>query len=322
MDPFAVLVVVGILSGEYVIVIVGVIVFLLARRRARRGAADGGTQPIFRRGVLIAVGVLGFAANLLFLLPLTPLPMDLPEDVPYARGPLEVLPAWAEYALVPAVGAITQLIFVLAAARWVRRSRGLARGLDPRPRRWWSFLPRGTMAAGVTLVVLTCLTVVAAGVAATTDSRGRSTLIQITTPGGYGATLFPGWYYTVPVIAGTIVLVIFAGAALALIARPPSVNDQTDSDRRRAASHVGLAALAFLAMTLGRLWIFAALGGVGMAEVTTDEGSAWIVTSFQALTPVLGLAGASLVGAGLAACALLIVPARARSKPPVEAGTP
>lgn len=316
MDPFALMGIVSATTAEWVIVAVAVVAFFVTWAPRSRRALPMPTAPIYPRSVAIAAGVMGLIANALFLAPLTAFYPIGP--LGYTRGPLEILPAWSLYAIVPTVGAIIQVIFLMTATRWVNRSRGIRRGIDPHARSWGSFLPRGTGAIGATLFALLAVTAVLAGVTSTSDPAGRFNLIRIDAPDGYTEALFPGWLYTLPALVAALLLIMLAIATLTLIARPANPGGEDDAARRQAASPVGRVALASLSVTLGRLWIFAAQGGATVTQVTTENGSAWIVPSFQATTPLLGAAGAVLVGIGLAGFALLILPARAHA--PIAAG--
>lgn len=318
MDPLALMGIVSITTAEWVIILAAVVAFFVMRIRRSSRTDVIPPAPIFPRGLVVIVGIMGLAANLLFLAPLTAFYSIGPlEDL---QRPFEVLPAWSKYAIVAAVGVIIQVVFLVCAARWVQGSRGIRRGLDPHPRSWGSFLPRGATAIGATLFALLAVTTVLAGVASTSDPSGRFNFIRIDTPDGYAEGLFPGWFYTIPALIAAVLLTVLAVASLALIARPANPQGEDDSPRRQAASQVASVTLAALAITLGRLWIFAAQGGTTTTQVTTENGSAWIVPSFQATTPLLGAAGAILVGLGLAGFALLVLPARTRSRAPIAAG--
>ena len=87
-----------------------------------------------------------------------------------------------EYSLTPVMGALIQLLFVLAAWQWLRTSH-VARSLDPRPRHWWSFLPSALIVSTTTVLVLLLITVVLTGATATSDSLGRSSRIRTAIPG-------------------------------------------------------------------------------------------------------------------------------------------
>ncbi len=295
MDPLILMAIIGWVTNEYIVVVVAVVAFLVMRRRLTVRGESASTTPVFASGIVVVAGVMGIIANLGFLL-------------------LPLHDASVRYAIVPAVGVLLQIVLLVAAARWARRSRDVERGIDPRSRSWGSFLTRGSVATGAVLLALTVVTVVLAGVTSTSDPRGRYDRIRIDTPDGYAEASFPGWYYTVPVLIAVLLLIALTIVTLMLIARPTNPRDEHDLARRRGASQAAGVALATLAVTLGRLWIFVALGAGTATQVTTDQGSAWIVPSFQAVGPFLGAGGVILVGVGLAGFALLIAPRRPRAK--------
>lgn len=301
------------LSSEYLIALAAAGGFFLARAVLRR-RTNGEASSVISRGLLIAFGVLGIAANVLFLLPLT-----VPDFGPFVivPEPWQVLPGWSEYAIPAALGMVAQAVIVVELVRWVRRARsGPVRRLDPRPRDWWTLPPGRALSVTATLTMLTALTVVIAGLVAGYDEHGRSLFLEQATPGGSAATTFPGWYYGVPVLLAVTLLAGMTVVALVLLARPPFSGGVAAADhaaRRTAGAQVVTICGAALALTLGRLLIFAAQGGSLSTQVVTEQGDAWFGTPYQAITPLLGLAGALLVAAGLAAFALLIFPPKPRA---------
>ncbi len=313
-------------SGEYLVVLVAVVVLTLSIKGSRRkgGERKPPSALILSRTALSWAAAIVVVGNIMFLLPLT-----VPDFGPavIVPRPWEVLPGWTEYALIPAMGAVSMAVILITVLRWARRARRVqARGLDPRPRQWWTFAPRRWLVTSGVLLAFTAVTIVVAGLVADEDEHGRSIFLTQATPGGYGASDFPGWYYGTPVLIAVALLALIAVGALILVARSPLPQGPSRSDveasRRHAAGEIVVIASCALALTLGRLWIFVALAGGMTTQVVTDQGEAFFGTPYAAVAPLIGFAGALLAGSGVGVLLAVILRPRNRAESRATADSP
>lgn len=203
--------------------------------------------------------------------------------------------------------ALTVLVGVLGAALLLfpvqaRGGRGTA---ELTRRSWLSFArTRWLIAPGVLLALVLILTVVA-GVASRPDpATGRHTLYLVELGGerAMGTTIY-GWFYSVPVMVLTGLLIVATIAGMTLIARPGLADDR-DRDlsvRVIRTRNLLAAATATLLLHLGE--ILGSLAGTASIRsmFSTSEGPVRFWTTFSALEPVFIAASAlsAVLGAAL-----------------------
>ena len=184
---------------------------------------------------------------------------------------------------------------VVAATPALGERPGVVRSATLAPRSAWTVgARRHYLAPAVTATVL-ALALLATGVTASADETGLLRAFTVERPdGGSTASPYPGWFYAVPLLAATALLLLTAVLAMRRIARLPALGDaarSADGAWRRAAT----AAVSRLA-TAGLL---AYLGGTLLVT-----GSA--IRSAGSGTP-LELLGSAVVVIALVAAALACV---------------
>ncbi|WFR67975.1 hypothetical protein P9139_06330 [Curtobacterium flaccumfaciens] len=287
-------------SGAPVALAVGLVVgVVLAHVDGRRA---GGGRPTRDRSAAAAVGVVGWVLPLVLSFSMVGQFRWWPEVLPLAAGVVAVIVAGrAEAAPVAADRPVLDL-----------RRRGpltFTRGVE-------------AFATAATTVIL-ALTVLGAGLLSSQDDEGRYALITIPVGDATVSTEFFGWYYGLPVIVATAVLVVVTLAGLHRIARSPRTDmDRAGDDLRRRdrSSAVLRSATAALLLTLGSAWQLVAQGSSLRTSIPrTEAGAIEFGTSFAALGPVLDFSSHCVVGLGLALVVAQLL-GRRRSGAPAGVG--
>lgn len=87
----------------------------------------------------------------------------------------------------------------------------------------WNVAPRAALALLGTAILLLLALLVFTGATSSPDERGRFRAITFTSPlSSSTATPYPGWFYAVPLILGTVLLALAVWAALRRIATTAS----------------------------------------------------------------------------------------------------
>lgn len=184
-------------------------------------------------------------------------------------------------------------------------------------RAWWFIAP------GVLLALLLLVTVLA-GAASQPDSTGRYVNYSVDLGGGrsVGATIY-GWFYSIPSMILTLILLLVTFVSLSLIARPAlaenrprDIHVRTVRTRNVIAAATG-ALLLHLAIILGSLGATASVRG----GFDTSEGTMWFWPSFAALEPALRIASGLCSVFGVALWTSVVLSGvRSRRRTPVTVG--
>jgi hypothetical protein len=195
-------------------------------------------------------------------------------------------------------------------------ARGAAGAADLTPRSMVSFARGWWFAAPVTVLAVTIVITVSAGVASRPDPEtGQYDSVMV--DGGVGAigTTIYGWFYSVPALIALGLLIVAVCADLFLIARPPlGENRELDVRTRRTRTGNVLAA-ATAAMLLHLTVVFASLSATASVQgtFTTSEGPVFLWSPMAGLQTVFTVAAyvTSVFGIALwATVALSAIPAR------------
>ncbi|MCD2440776.1 hypothetical protein LQ757_00645 [Agromyces sp. SYSU K20354] len=182
-------------------------------------------------------------------------------------------------------------------------------------RRWWFISP---------LVVLTIIlvTTVIAGFASQPDPEGRYSMYYVELgTGGMGASIY-GWFYSVPCLILTAVVIGVTVTDLTLIARPALAEDMVRDVRERKTRTRNVLAVATGTLLLHLGLIFSSLAGTASARASfpVDGGSMTFWTSFAALQPVFTGASYAVAALGYALWATVLLSAIPTRRPaPVPA---
>lgn len=172
-------------------------------------------------------------------------------------------------------------------------------------RSWMSFArTRWLIAPGVLLALVLLLTVVA-GLASRPDPMtGRHTMYLVELGGerAMGTTIY-GWFYSVPVMVLTGLLIVATIAGMTLIARPALADDPEGDIGVRSIRTRNLLAAASATLLLHVGEILGSLAGTASIRsmFSTSEGPVRFWTTFSALEPVFIAASAlsAVLGAAL-----------------------
>ncbi|TDW29207.1 hypothetical protein [Cryobacterium psychrophilum] len=177
---------------------------------------------------------------------------------------------------------------------------------------------RWFLAPGVLLALILLITVVA-GAASEPDSvTGRYTMYSVDLGGerGMGTGIY-GWFFSIPAMILTGILIVISIVGLSLIARPALAEDQERDIRVRTirTRNIVVAGTGALLLHLGL--IFSSLAGTASirAWFTTSEGPVAFWTTFSALQPVFTAASMLCAALGIAlwaTIALSAIPSRRR----------
>jgi len=174
------------------------------------------------------------------------------------------------------------------------------------------------LAPGVLLALILLITVVA-GAASEPDSvTGRYTMYSVDLGGerGMGTSIY-GWFFSIPALILTGVLIVISIVGLSLIARPALAEDQERDIRVRTirTRNIVVAGTGALLLHLGL--IFSSLAGTASVRsiFPTSAGPVAFWTTFSALQPVFTAASMLCAALGIAlwaAIALSAIPSRRR----------
>lgn len=198
-----------------------------------------------------------------------------------------------------------------------RGGRGAA---DLTPRSPVSFArPRWFIAPSVLLVLILLITIIAGAVSQPEESSGRYMMYAVELGGERSAgTSIYGWFYSVPSLIVTGVLMAMTIVALFLVARPALVEDRAlDTDVRTIRTR-NIVAAGTGALLLHLSLIFSSLAGTASirGSFATSEGPVRFWTSFSALGPALITASMLCAAFGVAlwaSVALSAIPAPRRA---------
>lgn len=179
----------------------------------------------------------------------------------------------------------------------------------------WNVAPRAALALLGTALLLLLALLVFTGATSSPDERGRFRAITFTSPlSSSTATPYPGWFYAVPLILGTVLLALAVWAALRRIATTASFPGEgleaLDSKWRSSSARiiVGLATAA-VCLQLGGVALFAGTT-MGTARFQPGVSAGWEILA-TSLT-LFGIASLllSVVALTLAALRAFALPKR------------
>lgn len=177
---------------------------------------------------------------------------------------------------------------------------------------------RWFIAPSVLLAILVIITVVAGAASQPDPSTGRYTMYFVDLGGerGMGTSIY-GWFYSIPSLVLTVILMVVAIVALFLIARPALAEDRTRDIHVRRIRTRNVVAAGTGALLIHVSMILTDLAGTASirASFATSEGPVSFWTSFSALQPALTTASMLCVTLGVAlwaSVALATVPASRR----------
>ncbi|POH62564.1 hypothetical protein C3B61_17110 [Cryobacterium zongtaii] len=312
-------------------IVVGILVVPRVRRRRGSGAAPGGgaplpTVPARYRSEHRALGIGAIAVIVAYAV----------ENV--IRGyllDLVDIVEWWQYAT-PVFAAV----FCLTVGLGLIVVRGTPQPDEPvvptARRTWLSFGPRAGFVGGTIALVTLLATTIAAGLASSSDERGRFIYLEIPVPNTQLEPLRPwfyGWDFGVPVLLGLAALVLVTWATLHRNALRPYLRPEPVAAERNARTQVasGAVAIATAATLLALGGAFRFIGRYGsMSQLTVgndDHGitydMTWRYAEFAALggglAPALEVTGFALLL--LVAIRLLRRPAPERQHPRPQPST-
>ena len=154
---------------------------------------------------------------------------------------------------------------------------------------------------------LIAVTLVATGV--TADTTGRGLLVSHGDLGQSGASPYPGWYYGVPLLIGTLVVLAGCEVVLRLIALRPAVADTAPDDdhrlRRTCARRVLAGTQLVLAVTAAGVLAVTAAATHNLSTYTVGMAADGSVAATWYEHVSTGAVVASVVTAALAAATLV-----------------
>lgn len=212
---------------------------------------------------------------------------------------------------VPIVG----LLAVIALSLPLGHARGSKVAVLTRRNALTFIRPRWLIVPAVALALLLILSISAGVVSEPEEQTGRYTMWTLEIGGEYSiGTSIYGWFYSLPVLAVILAMLIAAGVSLALIARP-AFDDDDEADRQRRtlrSRNVVTAVTATLLLSLSE-----ALGMLaGSASLRGEFGTFTTWTPIAALEPALQVASFVTAALGVACwvgIALTAVPTRTRA---------
>ncbi|WP_104163546.1 hypothetical protein [Cryobacterium sp. N22] len=218
---------------------------------------------------------------------------------------------WWQYAT-PLFAAVLCLTVGLALIV-VRGAPGPEQPVLPTARRTWlSFGPRAGLIGGAVALVALLATTIAAGLASSSDERGRFIYLEIPVPNTQLEPLRPwfyGWDFGVPVLICLAALALVTWATLRRNALRPYLRPETVTAERSARAQVasGAVAIATAATLLALGGAFRLIGRYGsMSQLTVGNDGAgttydmtWRYAEFAAaaqwLAPALEITGFALL---------------------------
>lgn len=227
----------------------------------------------------------------------------------------QLVPQWLGVgaALAPALACIGGLT-LYAAIPPLRDDGAETRYAAPLTRRTpWNVAPRAALAVLGAAIVLLIALLVFTGATSSPDELGRFRAITFTAPlSSSTATPYPGWFYAVPLLIGTVLLAVAVWAALRRIATTASFPGEALEGldamwRARSAEIIVGLATAAVCLQLGGAALFA---GTTMGVARLQPGTA---ASWQVLATGLTLLG--IVSLLLSVVALTLAALRAFALP-------
>lgn len=185
---------------------------------------------------------------------------------------------------------------------------------------------RWFIAPGVVLALILLMSILAGAASQPDPSTGRYTMYLVDLGGemSMGTSIY-GWFYSVPAMILTGVVIMVAITALSLLARPALAEDRPRDIRMRTIRARNIVVAGTGALVIHLSLILDALAGTASirSQFATSEGpmSSW--TSFAALEPSLVTASELCAALGVAlwtSVALAAVPAARRASAPVSVG--
>lgn len=292
--------------------VAGLLLLLTARRRTTNDPAAGARIAVAETAVA-ARRHAGVVSALAWGIALTAPPLVL------APTALQVMRATRASSLT--VGVLTGLapasagllflgVHLIGELSWPRPTGTLRRAALIR-RTLGDIVPRRLGAVTLTWAALLTITLVSCGIVAT---DGRS--VTRTWPGGSStASPFPGWFYGLPLLLATLVILVGTRAVLRLIAARPAVMDTQpawDLSLRRLSAHRVLRGVQLVigATTSGVLAVTSSavisIGRSGGTDPATASGP------LAAVGVALGVLAALV---GVASIAIALVPGQPASAP-------
>ncbi|GAB3156344.1 hypothetical protein GCM10027058_30270 [Microbacterium neimengense] len=215
--------------------------------------------------------------------------------------------------LAPAVGAISGLVlYAVIPPRAGDAGPDSPREASLTPRTPLSHTGRRGIGLLVFIVVAQSLFVLFAGLTSSADERGRERTIAFDTAEyATAASPYPGWFYGVPLLVATAMLVLSTFLALRRVSSTPALGERRLADvdaswRRETAQIILLVALSAVLLPLGGVALQAGLS-IGRAYVL-GVGVAWIVAAtILAVVGVL-VSACSVVAVIMAARRAILLP--------------
>ncbi|MEI3844272.1 MULTISPECIES: hypothetical protein [unclassified Microbacterium] len=184
------------------------------------------------------------------------------------------------------------------------------------------FLSRGWPLAITGIGALVLILSLAAGSVSRPDAEGRSVEFALPIgPGGEARTTIYGWYFSVPALIVTGLLLVVTAIAWHALTRFPWGEDIAldTAVRRTRAANIGRATTGALLIHLS--FITRSLAGTASISGRFESGP-WIVPSFAAMGPALSVASLIALIGGLALWAVVAftaIPGRGlRTRDPAE----
>lgn len=171
---------------------------------------------------------------------------------------------------------------------------------------------RWFVAPGLILALILLLTAVSGAASQPEETTGRYTMyfVDLGAERGMGTSIY-GWFYSVPsvIVTGLLVVVVLIG--MALVARPPlAANREHDIEVRfMRTRNVVTAGTGALLLHLGLIFSSLAATASMRASFSTSEGHVSFWTAFSALQPALAVASLLCAALGVALWAAVLLSA-------------
>ena len=217
-------------------------------------------------------------------------------------------------------------ILVVALLSFPVQARGARGAAELTRRSFVSFVrPRWFIAPGVLLALVLLITIVAGAASQPGPESGNYTMYFVDLGGerGMGTSVY-GWFYSLPAMILTGILIVVTIVALSLIARPALAEDSVHDVCVRTVRSRNIIAAGTGALMLHLGLIFGSLAATASVRSTfsTSEGSVTFWTTFSALQPSFDAASMLCAALGVALWATVVLSALAsRHRVPVTLGS-